>query len=262
MPDKHALLMEIHLPEADEPLRFMSGQSFEALRDDPTGREVYGLAHKGQDYLFFPFSFRPLDAGVLAMQLPPEYDDHCLGDNPAGARIVFGSTQGLPCFPDMPDEFQSNAGVLQLDPSGNLRVLLDKVDPARKGQGAFGAGGSEPAKPEPRKPATEACGCGHDHARPREKQADPCDCGHHHHDRRHHHHHPHHHHHHNHDAHGPVPIADTELAALLREKAEELNAILFLAARAGLITELALDDAKGDPAAPPQVRLTRIARPL
>jgi hypothetical protein len=254
MPDKHALLMEIHLPEADEPLRFMSGQSFEALRNDPTGREVYGLAHKGQDYLFFPFSFRPLDAGVLAMQLPPEYDDHCLGDNPDGARIVFGSTQGMPCFPDMPDEFQSNTGVLQLDPSGNLRVLLDKIDPARKEQEpAFGQGGSEPAKPAPGKPATEACGCGHDQAKPHEQQADPCGCGHHHHD---------HHHHHHHEAHGPVPIADTELAALLREKAEELNAILFLAARAGLITELALDDNKDDPAAPPHVRLSKIARPL
>jgi hypothetical protein len=227
MSDKHALLMEIHLPDADEPLRLMSGQGFEALRTDNTGREIFGLAHNGQDYLFFPFSFRPLDAGVLSMNLPPEYDEHCLGENPDGARIVFGSTNGTPVFAAMPEEYHSSSRTQRQDANGAIRVLLDKVDPHQVTRDHDGDG----------------CACGHHHAgKPEVKAAAGED---HPHDRQEH-------------GHGPIPDAD--LAALLRKKARELNAALALASEAGLSARLAV--VESDESNGPQVRVVSVARML
>lgn len=159
MSAQKALLMEISYPHSDEALYLMSGHGFEVLRTDNTGREIYGVAHEGREYLFFPFSFKPLDAGILTICMPQEYEESCLDHRADGARIIFSAQHGTPFFADMPEEYQTNTGIIRIEKNGEMRVLLDKAKEV------------EPPS------AQSACSCGHDHAHAHEHHHDDaCGC--------------------------------------------------------------------------------------
>lgn len=243
------LLMEIQYADSSESLYLMTGQGFEMLREDKGGRELYGVRHKGREYLFFPFSFKAVEAGVLSLHMPPEYEESCLDRKADGARIVFRSLHGVPFFPEMSEEFQSNTGIIRMDASGLVHVHLD-----RAGEGE--------TLPEADESTGDVCGCGHHHSHAGGHHAEHMYGGHHCEEGHHDHHGEHHccghgrhgaHHHH----------ADEALAAQLREAADNLNKVLGQAFDAGLIIRLGLDshgERKRDEC--PQVVISQIARPL
>ena len=245
MPSTQALLIDIHFPDGSESLRFMTGRDFEMLRQDKNGREIYGLRHNEKEYLFLPFSFKPVDAGVLSLRLPPEYEESYLDHRAHGARIVFGSVHGVPFFPEMPDAFQTNTGKIDIDASGAVRILLDKAEP-----------GNHPG-------VNHDCGCGHEHhsalGPDSERHHGDCGCG-----------------NDGHGGHGHVEghshveecgcrshdvndANDAELASEIRLAAKILNATLRLGHKAGLSIHV---DADEDGEKCPQVRIRQIARPL
>lgn len=252
MRHNHSLLLEIFREAAAEPLRLMCGQDFDVLSTDTAGNEVYGKQHEGEDYLFFPLSFRPLDAGLLGLDFPASCREYLLEHMKDGARIVFKAVHGTPFFAEMPEEYWSNAGILHLKEDA-ITIRLDTTD-------------AKPSRP------SAPCACGHEHkpgGRPAHVHAPAlrhegrhggnCACG--------------HTHGHAHEApvsrehgaeHGHLPSrapsrtdGDTALAADLRAKAEELNLLLAAAAAAGLEVRLTVENA--DQA---RVRVERILRPL
>lgn len=255
MPQAQALLIEIHYPDGSDALYLMTGQNFELLREDKGGREIYGLRHNEKEYLFFPFSFKAVSAGVLSMHMPAEYEESCLDKKADGARIVFGSTHGVPFFPEMPDEYQSSSGTIKVDDAGMVRIMLDKAEE-----------GHAPS-------IRQDCGCGHAHhmpgLHPDTAHAGNCACG------------------HGHEAHahkaengqargrlggetdgcccGSRYPSDEKLAENIRIAAETLNMALRSGHAAGLCVFIGSSPhgRKGrDSGECPQVHIRQIARPL
>lgn len=222
MAEKPTLLIEIDHPELSEPLCLMSGSTFEVLRKDMTGLEIYGMTHQGKEYLLFPMEFRPLDAGILGLGMPSEYREWFLERNVEGARIVFGAPHGTPFFPDMPEEYRSSAGTLRLTPTGEFKVELDRVEP-----GGHAFGHDEECGDGP-------CSCGHDHphvhghaSEHAHKRKHGHECA------------------HGHDEAAPHAMSDKDLANAIRVRARALNELLDLAHKAGLVVELALEPDSG-----------------
>lgn len=260
MSSPQALLMEIHYPDGSESLYLMTGQGFELLREDKGGREVYGVRHRDREYLFFPFSFKPVDAGVLSLHMPPEYEEHCLGHKADGARIVFGSLHGVPFFPEMPDEYKSNSGRIAVDGSGRVRVLLDKLEEGLSPFAGHSCGCEQDhhgthAHQTPTEGDGHGCGHGrHDlgtHAHPASASGGGCGCG-----------------QEEHSRHGQRPrhdesagrrAGDEQIAAAIRHTAEAFNAALRKGAEAGLSIQIHASPQDGDC---PQVCVRQIARPL
>lgn len=238
MPPTQALLMDIHYPDGSDSLYLTTGRGFEMLREDKSGREIYGLRHNDREYLFFPFSFKPVDAGVLAMQMPQEYEECCLDQRAHGARIVFGAVHGSPFFPDMPDEYKSNAGVISVDSSGSLRVLLDKVEPGTP-FGSCGCGcGDQAGHGRGEKAAARSHGSERRH--PPFGTRGSCGCA-------------------------GANTSDEDLAAVIRLAAEKLNAALRRGYEAGLCISVSAGAdtmADNDETTCPSVLISRIARPL
>ena len=196
----------------------MCGGDFDILHTGPGGRDVYGKRHEGRDYLFFPLSFRPVDAGLLSLDLPASYEDHPFDAALHGARVRFMVSHGSAFFPEMPEEYWSDAGVLHVSESG-VRVRLDKLDPAQP----VSLGGC-------------SCGCGHSHAHetPAHHRTGSAHTAHTHGTP--------HTAHAPHAADAPHAMNERELASAIRSRAAELNSLLELAAKAGLAVDIGLDD--------------------
>ncbi len=120
------LLIEIDRPEAKEPLRFMCGPGFEFLREDKTGREIYGLMHGGKEFLFFPFTLNTPETGVVNLSFPSEYEDTCLDAGLDGARIVFHCLDREAFFGDPAKDGLCLAGILRVSSENGFSVLLDQ----------------------------------------------------------------------------------------------------------------------------------------
>ena len=223
------LFIDIEHPERAEPLCLMCGSGFEVLRTDATGVEVYGKSYRGKDYLLFPLDFSPVDAGVLAVGVPSEYQEWFMERGMDGARVVFSTPHGAPFFSDMPEEFHSSAGYLRVKDAAAIHIELDRLEPGATAQ--------------------ETCACGHEHA----AAAEHCTaraCGH--------------------EAHGGQAAhgghearSDRELAGRIRDAAKELNVLLDIAAREGLLVRLALGEDDASPeAVGRRLHVAGIFRPL
>lgn len=228
------LLVDIEHPDLDEPLYLMCGRDFCVLRTDNTGRDIYGFAHEGKEYLLAPFSFEAAGENSLLMTLPASYEEWFAGLGLDGARIRFSSPHGEPLFTRLPDEYRSGSGRLGIDDKGRIHISLDKADPAS-------ARANRPAGPKPASP----CACGHDH--------------HHDHDG----HHPareHAEHQHEHSVRFQIGMTDQELADTIRKRVDGLNLLLRQAAESGLEVDVtfAAETAPGLP----QVAVRKIARLL
>ena len=245
MAQTQALLMEIHYPDGSDSLYLMTGQGFEMLREDTGGREIYGLRHNEREYLFFPFSFKPVDAGVLSVHMPPEYEESCLDSRADGARIVFGSVHGVPFFPEMPDEYKSSSGRIRIDASGRVRIHLDKLDPEHAvfseidGTCCHGHSDSHGQQNDGHH---DHCGCGHGSPlsdRHKNRTAPGCGCE-------------------------NGTMTDEALARNIRHAADALNEALRLGVRSGLAIRIGTlsECGKEDSEKLPQVHILQIARPL
>ncbi len=240
------LLIDIEHPEQAEALRLMCGADFEVLRVDATGLEVYGKAHQGKDYLFCPLAFRPAEAGFLAVHMPSEYEEWFMERGVDGARVVFSTPQGRACFPDMPEEYRSNAGYLRVGKDAALHVELDRLEPGTKDwsrpceeEAAPGKDDTAPLSPCENAPAPEtnaSCACAAMHATVQGEHA---------------------------EATAGQAAADRKLAAGIRAAAEELNALLNRAAQQGLLLRLSLDhDGQNAEHGGARVQINGIYRPL
>ena len=125
------LLIDIEHPGLKEPLRLMCGHGFSALRTDNTGRDIFGFAHEGREYLLFPFSFATDGENRLIMSIPAAYAEWFANMNLNGARIRFASPHGEPLFAFLPKERQSGTGVLAIDDQGVIAVTMDMAGSAR-----------------------------------------------------------------------------------------------------------------------------------
>lgn len=119
------LLVEIGHETAPDPLYLMSGRDFRKLRQNPDGREVYGVVHEGREYLLFPLAFEKRSDGVLALRMPA-CDDHLFSGRD-GHRVTFKSPQGDPYFSFMPEEYHTCTGTLRLDADNMVTVELDRA---------------------------------------------------------------------------------------------------------------------------------------
>lgn len=228
------LLVDIEHPDLDEPLHLMCGRDFCVLRTDNTGRDIYGFAHEGREYLLAPFSFETAGENRLLMTLPASYEEWFAGLGLDGARIRLFSPHGESAFPHLPDEYRSGSGRIGIDDQGRVHISLDRADPAS----------IQPNRPAAPKPAS-LCACGHDH--------------HHGHDGRHHDH-EHTDHQHEHQVRFQIGMTDQELADTIRKRVDGLNLLLRQAAESGL----EVDVAPATEAAPgfPQLAVRKIARLL
>lgn len=241
MTQTSALFIEIHGPEAEEPLRFVCGGDFDVLRTDATGMDIYGKSLHGCEYLLFPMDFRPVNAGLLQVQIPASFEDHPLSAQLNGARIHFKAAHGSPFFVEMPEEYWTDTGTLRINAEGHIIVELDKAeDGAAPGHNHDHDHG-------------QSCGCGHHHGphhhqpaggHARHGQACGCGC----------------------EEAAPPTAPDgpaeamnrRELAAAIRARCNDLNALLALAAKAGIQAELVLDQTPDGP----RPRIVRIVQEL
>ena len=228
------LLVDIEHPDLDEPLYLMCGQDFCVLRTDNTGRDIYGFAHEGREYLLVPFSIEMADENRLLMTLPASYEEWFAGLGLDGARIRFSSPHGEPVFAHLPDEYRSGAGLLGIDDQGRIHITLDKADPALIRV-------NRPTGPKPASP----CACGHDH----HHEHDGTPPAHEHTD-----------HQHEHRVRFQIGMTDQELADTIRKRVDGLNLLLRQAAESGLEVDVTL----ATEAAPefPQLAVRKIARLL
>ncbi len=125
MSGTNVLLMEISHESSSEPLRLMTGRDFYKLRQDESGREVYGFAHEGGEYLLFPLAFQKKSDGVLALDMPA-CEEHLFSGRD-GHRVVFKSPNGDPYFSFMSEEFHTCTGVLRLDADNMVFIELDSA---------------------------------------------------------------------------------------------------------------------------------------
>ena len=229
------LLVDIEHPDLDEPLHLMCGQNFCVLRTDNTGRDIYGFAHEGKEYLLAPFSLEAAGENRLLMTLPASYEEWFTGLGLDGAHIRFFSPHGEALFAHLPDEYRSGSGLLGIDGQGRIHISLDKADPAL-------IRASRPANSEPAGP----CACGHKHHHTHDglppsglEHAD---------------------HQHEHRVRFQIGMTDQELADTIRKRVDGLNLLLRQAAESGLEVDVALA-AKTTPAFP-QLAVRKIARLL
>lgn len=124
MSGTNILLVEISHETAPS-LYLMSGRDFEKLRQNPDGRDVYGVVHEEKEYLLFPLAFEKHADGVLALRMPA-CDDHLFSDRD-GHRVTFKSPQGDPYFSFMPEEYHTSTGILRLDADNKVTVELDRL---------------------------------------------------------------------------------------------------------------------------------------
>ena len=245
------LLVDIEHPGLTEPLRLMCGREFSVLRTDNTGRDIYGFAHQGREYLLVPFSFAADGENTLAMTIPPTYEEWFMDMNMDGARISFASPHGEPLFVSLTEEYQSGSGVLGIDDQGGISITMDKADPARRA--AFRA----------------RCGNGEEKREAGREHGAPCACG---------------HDHHGHDGHGPcnhedghahsqhekavrvhVGMSDQELADTIRKRIDGLNLLLKQAIASGLEVDIMLMGDSGtssDATSAPLLAVRKVARLL
>lgn len=228
------LLVDIEHPDLDEPLYLMCGRDFCVLRTDNTGRDIYGFAHEGREYLLAPFSFEAAGDNRLIMALPPSYEEWFTDLGLDGARVRFFSPRGEPLFACLPDEYRSGSGRLDIDDQGRVHVSLDKADPAL-------INASRPAGPEPASP----CACGHGHHHDHDKYD---------------HDHGHADHEHEHAVRFQIGMTDQELADAIRKRVDGLNLLLRQAAESGLEVDVAL--AKESAPEFPQLAVRKIAKLL
>ncbi len=228
------LLVDIEHPDLDEPLYLMCGRDFSVLRTDNTGRDIYGFAHEGREYLLAPFSIETADENRLIMTLPASYEEWFAGLGLDGARIRFSSPHGEPVFAHLPDEYRSGSGLLGIDDQGRIHISLDKADPAC-------IRANRPARPKPASP----CACGHDHHHNHDERSPA---------------HEHTDHQHEHRVRFQIGMTDQELADTIRKRVDGLNLLLRQAAESGLEVDVAL----ATEAAPefPQLTVRKIARLL
>ena len=244
------LFVEIDRPGLEEPLRLMSGHGFSVLRTDNTGRDIYGCAHEGKEYLLFPLSFEQSSRDRLDMSIPASYEEWFMDMVADGAVIRFTTPWGEHVFVGMPEEYQSGSGILRIDGSGGVSVTMDKADPSRR---AVARDCEKPHRPEDgAKPHVHdsACSChGHEHAG---------------HEHCHEHHHGQAPHRHGTGVRVQVSMSDPELADAIRKRTEGLNLLLQQAAAAGLEVNISLTVNRGSDNTPdcPQMSVVKIARSL
>lgn len=245
------LLMDIEHPGLTEPLRLMCGCGFSLLRTDSTGRDIYGFAHQGREYLLVPFSFATDGENRLIMTLPAMYEEWFENMNVSGARIHFASPHGEPPFAALAGEYQSGSGMLDIDGQGVVRITMDRADPALHASDRACGGRTEESE-EARSGHSETCACGHRHqdsggsgpAAPAGGHAQ---------------------HHHEQAAIIRVSMNDQELAGAIRKRTDGLNLLLKQAAASGLEVELAFirnNEADYDAPGHPLLAVKKIARPL
>lgn len=245
------LLVDIEHPGLAEPLRLMCGRGFSVLRTDNTGRDIYGFAHDGREYLLVPFSFAADGENTLVMTIPATYEEWFGDMNMNGARISFASPHGEPLFVSLPEEYQSGSGVLGIDDRGVISITMDKADPAQRAAFRDRCENGEEKRESGREHGA-TCACGHDH--------------------------------HGHDGHGPcdhedgharhqheqavrvhVGMSDQELADTIRKRIDGLNLLLKQAIASGLEVEIMLmgnNGADGDETSVPLLAVRKIARLL
>lgn len=239
------LLIDIERPDAAASVSLMCGRDFTVLRTDSTGRDVYGLAHNDREYLFFPMEISMKEEGCLLLGIPAGYEGEILDSLVDGARIEFSSVRGVPYFAGMPEEYQSSSGIIRVDESGALHVHLDKLEP----------GAPVPLPQEVQDDmAADACGCGgHQHGIASSPDHECCGR-------------------HGHHQQGLSDdkvfldvylkdLPDAKLASLIRKEASELNALLAIAKRAGLLAEITLEPDGGEDGAL-KIAVNRIVKTL
>lgn len=250
MNDITTLLVDIEHPGLAEPLRLMCGRGFSVLRTDNTGRDIYGFAHEGREYLLVPFSFAADGGNTLIMSIPATYEEWFEGMNMDGARISFASPHGEPLFASLPEEYQSGSGVIGIDGQGVISIAMDKAAPARRA--AFRAHceiGEE--KREAKREHGATCACGHDHQRHGGHEHAEHEDG-------------HARHQHEQAVRVHVGMSDQELADTIRKRIDGLNLLLKQAAASGLEVEIVLmgNDGADDAPNSPLLAVRKIARLL
>ena len=244
MNDVTTLLVEIERPVPAEPLYLMCGRGFSVLRTDITGRDLYGFAHDGKEYLLFPFSFAKNGGNTLSLNIPSTYEEWFMDMDMNGARIRFASPHGEPLFTHMAEEYRSGSGVLSIDAQGGISVTMDKADPSQPAAHPLPERGKD--QPNAGYAHHSGCACGQEHSHDHHAEA-------------------HVGHRHEQAVRLHLNMSDHELTDTVRKRVEGLNLLLLQAAVAGLEVDMAfaVNDAEDcDTIECPQLFVKKIARLL